>query len=116
MQQHRIERLNKLLFQNILNIVHYELHDSRVQEVNIEYVIVSPDMRDATVYFSLPDESKKLEALDGLNKTSNVIRKRLADSINLRYTPRLHFKFDTNEQRAQIVEGVIEKDRYRYES
>ncbi len=53
MQQHRIDRLNKLLFQSISNIVSFELRDNRLEEVSIEYVIVSPNMRDATVFFSV---------------------------------------------------------------
>lgn len=116
MQQYRIERLNKILFQNISNIVHFELHDERVEEVTVEYVVVSHDMRDATVFFSVFDESNKSEALAGLNKTSAVIRKKLANSMNLRFTPRLHFKFDAHERKAKSVEEVIEKDRERYES
>ncbi len=58
MQQHRIDRLNKLLFQSISNIVSFELRDNRLEEVSIEYVIVSPNMRDATVFFSVFNDEK----------------------------------------------------------
>lgn len=116
MQQHRIDRLNKLLFQSISNIVNFELRDDRLQEVSIEYVIVSPDMGDATVFFSVLNDEKEVLALAGLNSASKVIRKKLADILNLRLTPRLHFKFDKQEHKAQHIEDIIEKDRERNES
>ena len=116
MQQHRIDRLNKLLHPTISNIVNGELRDARLEEVSVEYVIVSPDMRDATVFFSVFDDKKKLLALAGLNSASIVIRKKLADSLNLRLTPRLHFKFNEQEHEAQHIEDIIEKDRERNES
>ena len=116
MQQHRVERLNKLLHQTLSTIIEFELRDSRLEEVHVEYVIVSYDMRDATVFFTVMDEEKKLDALAGLNNASKVIRKKLADSLNLRYTPRLHFKFDTQEPKAQHIEEIIEEERKKYES
>jgi len=116
MQQHRAERLNKLLHQTLSNIIGFELCDRRVENINVEYVIVSSDMRDATVFFSVLDEEKKFVALAGLNNASKVIRKKLADSLNLRFTPRLHFKFDTQESKAQHIEDIIKKERKRNES
>ena len=116
MQQHRIERLNKLLHQTLSNIIGYELRDSRLEEIHVEYVIVSSDMRDATVFFTVLDEEKKIVALEGLNSASKVIRKKLAESLNLRYTPRLHFKFDKQEPKAQHIEEIIEEERKKYES
>jgi ribosome-binding factor A len=116
MQQHRIERLNKLLHQTLSNIISFELRDSRLEEVTVEYVIVSSDMRDATVFFTVLHEEKKFVALEGLNNASKVIRKKLADSLNLRFTPKLHFKFDTQEPKAQRIEEIIEKERERNES
>ncbi|TSA23420.1 30S ribosome-binding factor RbfA [bacterium] len=116
MQQHRIDRLNKLLFQSISNIVSFELRDNRLEEVSIEYVIVSPDMRDATVFFSVFNDEKMDLALAGLNSASKVIRKKLADILNLQFTPRLRFKFDKQEYKAQHIEDMIEKDGERYES
>ena len=114
MQQHRAERLNKLLHKAISNIVSFELIDSRVEGVVIDYVTVSSDMRDATVFFSLADEERKQLAHAGLTSAAKVIRKKLADAINLRYTPRLHFKFDIKGQKALTIEDVIEEDRNRY--
>jgi len=116
MQQHRIERLNKLLHQTLSNIIGFELLDSRLEGVNVEYVNVSSDMRDATVFVTVFDEEKKFVALEGLNNASKVIRKKLADSLNLRFTPKLHFKFDTQEPKAQRIEEIIEKERERNES
>ncbi len=116
MQQHRIDRLSKLLFQSISNIVSFELRDNRLEEVTVNYVIVSPDMRDATVFFSVLNDEKEILALAGLNSASKVIRKKLADILNLRFTPRLHFKFDKQEHKAQHIEDMIEKDRERNES
>jgi len=116
MSDHRHERLNKVLHQLISQIVQFELGDQRLEGITIEYVTVSPDLRDATVFFSVFDEKKKNTTRMGLISAKRYLHRKIAESLNLRITPKLHFKYHDIENRAQHLQNIIEDEKPRYES
>lgn len=116
MADHRHARLNKVLQQMVSQIVQFELMDQRIEDVTIEYVKVSPDLRDGTVFFSVFDEKKKNTALLGLISAKRYIHRKIAESLNLRVTPNLHFKYHDVENRAQQLQNILENEKPRYES
>jgi ribosome-binding factor A len=58
-------------------------------------VIVAPDLKQCKAFISvLGDEASAQETLQGLTSASGYIRRQLAQSLNLRNTPELHFILD----------------------
>lgn len=77
--------------------------------ITISFVDVSPDLKNARVYFTCLDSRLSEEALAGLlNEKAGHFRRRLARSLPLRVAPRLAFFFDHSIGRANHLERLIE--------
>ena len=104
----RPEKLAELIREEIMQIVGFELDDPRVASVAVTGVRVTDNLRDARVFVTVEgtDEEKR-EALAALRKAAPYVRRQLGTSLNLRYTPELHFVRDTVEESANRVEELL---------
>jgi ribosome-binding factor A len=113
----RPEKVAELIREEVSQIVGYELEDPRLERVTVTEVKVADNLRDARVYVVAEGtEEEKAAALKALHKAAPYVRRQLGRSLNLRYTPELHFVRDTVEESATRVEallGEIGQDRDR---
>ena len=74
-----------------------EIKDPRVSGsmISITAAQVTPDMKYATVYFSILDGDPK-ETKKGLDSAKGFIRREIAQRLNLRNTPEFNFVFDNS--------------------
>ncbi|HYE13485.1 MAG TPA: 30S ribosome-binding factor RbfA [Pyrinomonadaceae bacterium] len=104
----RPEKLAESIREEVIQIVGYELEDPRVASVTVTEVRVSENLRDARVFFTAEGtEAERVEALKALQKAAPYVRRQLSMSLNLRYTPELHFVRDTVEESAARVEALL---------
>jgi ribosome-binding factor A len=107
---HRPERIAEALREEITAIVAYELSDPRIQSVSVTKVIVSENLRDASVYVLVEGtEKEKQDAMKALRNAERFVRRQLAFNMDMRRVPYIHFVRDTVEERAIRVEKVIEE-------
>lgn len=88
--------------------------DPRLSSVSISRVLVTPDLKQAKVYFSLPPGGKSTPALKGMQRAKGFFRSHIAKVLNLRYTPELLFYFDSSNEEADRIEALfrqLERDR-----
>ena len=87
-----------------------EIHDPRVGNVTVTSVSVSPDMKNARVYF-VPFASKNPveQVQQGLTHAGGFLRGEVARKLGLRHTPRLEFVFDETIERAARLTDLIDK-------
>ena len=98
----RSERVSGLVHRTLSTIIEHNLWDQRVKNVTVTGVEVSRDLKHAHVYVSvLGDDSETEAAIKALNGARNFLRSRLGEEIRLRYTPELHFRYDSS-----IVDGM----------
>lgn len=98
-----------------------ELKDPRVRGVTVTGVQMSPDMREAKVLVSIMgDEAKQRLSLRGLQNSAGFLQAKIAERIDSRYTPRLHFEIDEGVKKsiavAQILQRVLPKEESVEES
>jgi ribosome-binding factor A len=75
--------------------------------VTITEVTVSPDLRNASVYFlTMGGESTK-ETQKVLRGMVGFFRHELAKAVNLRYVPALTFSADTSFENASTIEKIL---------
>jgi ribosome-binding factor A len=87
-----------------------ELRDPRVRLVTVTGVEVSPDMREAKVRVSvMGSEADQKLTLRGLAASAGYLQSRLADRIEMRYTPRLQFELDEGIKKALEVGKLFDK-------
>lgn len=110
MPTQRQQRVNSLLQEEISRILQHELQDEILSLVTITGVEVSPDLHHARVYASvLGEEPQVREALRMLLRRRRLIQQHLAESVVLRYLPRLSFVADRTAARAQRIEMLLSK-------
>ena len=82
--------------------------DPRLGFVTITHVDVSPDLKSARVFFSClgsEDERKQSQAV--LEKAAGYFQKELGAIINIRYTPKLLFRYDDSYDQGIAVDRAL---------
>ena len=108
----KIERIKKDLIQVIMNAITFgEVKDPRVPKIlTITKITVSKDLHYCHFYFSmLGSEKEKNNALAGLNRASGFFQKLIGERLSLRFTPKIEFRLDTEEEHAYKIDSILEK-------
>ena len=93
-----------------LAVIFRDIKDPRVADnfVSVTSVDVTPDLKFAKVYFSAITGDKK-EIKKGLVSASGFIRKRIADTLNLRITPELVFEPDDSIEYGSHINSLLKQ-------
>jgi ribosome-binding factor A len=87
-----------------------ELKDPRVRDVTVTYVEVSPDLRYAKVHVSvMGDETRQRLSLRGLQNAAGFLQAKIADRIDIRYTPRLTFLLDQGVKHSIAISEILQQ-------
>ncbi|MCG6870951.1 MAG: 30S ribosome-binding factor RbfA [Gammaproteobacteria bacterium] len=111
----RSRRVAELMQRGLAELIQRDLDDPRIGMVTITHVGVSKDYSHAEVYFSCAEGPEHgAEAEKQLNHAAGHLRTGLSKTINLRTTPKLHFRFDTDLERgSRMLETLEELARKR---
>ena len=104
----RQERVEKAIQKEVSNIIHNELNDPRLGFVTITGVELSKDLRDAKIFFSVlgkEQDCKKTKA--ALDSALGLIRKKIAQNIQLRFAPAIIFREDKSSEYSVRIEEVL---------
>ena len=105
-------RVGEELRHLISNVLHRETFYDEILESNnitVTEVNVSPDLKNAKVYFMPLGGKQKNEVLDSLNKLKGYIQKLISSDIKLRQIPRLSFEIDTTFEYADKIDNILFK-------
>ncbi len=94
----------------LMTIISRKLADSALRTLSISHVDLSPDLRNAKVFVSIPFGVDNPESL--IAKLTNqmcFIRKELARSSEFRYLPKLSFHLDHFLAKATKLTELIEQ-------
>ena len=92
MTEHRVERLQELIKEELGSILQREIKDPRVGCASITAVRVSNDKSHVKIYVSvLGDEQQKQDTMAGLESAKGFIRREIGRWVRLRHTPRFTF-------------------------
>jgi ribosome-binding factor A len=87
-----------------------ELKDPRIGLVTVTGVRVTPDLGEATVYFSVLGNTKKRRAtLVGLQSARGVFQSRINEQLKLRKTPTLTFEYDETVEHGVRMTALIDE-------
>ena len=91
----RSERVAHLIQREVARIILCQVRDPRLRSVTLTKVKLSADLRVARIFVSSIDGSKERDlVLQGLGRARRFIRGRLGDSLQLRVTPEIVFRWD----------------------
>jgi ribosome-binding factor A len=104
----RSERVADQIQREVAEIISQELDDPRIGRVTVSGSSLSRDLSNATLYVTLPADGDVKRALEGLNRASGFVRRRLGQRVRMRYVPRLRFAHDATLDRATRVGELID--------
>ncbi|WP_366556338.1 30S ribosome-binding factor RbfA [Aquibaculum sediminis] len=112
-------RVGELLRHELARLINDGVaHDPalRAASITVSEVRVSPDIKNATA-FVLPLAGQNRDAiLPALKRAAPYFRRRLADVVELRYTPRLDFRLDTSFDEAERIDRLLGSERVRQDT
>ncbi len=86
-----------------------EVLDPEAWKINITQVTISPDLRNAKVYFtSIGSEAERIQAEKILTSNKPVLKRELARNLRLRFQPEVEFVLDEELLRAEKVEAILD--------
>jgi ribosome-binding factor A len=116
MSSRRVEKAAEAIRGVVSMAILAELKDPRIRDVTVTYVEVSPDLRHAKVHVSvMGDETRQNLSLRGLQSAAGFLQSKIAERIEIRYTPKLIFLLDQGVKRsiavAQILQQVLPPEK-----
>ena len=103
-------RVNSDVQRVISHVIEFEIKDPRVSSlVSVTRCDVTNDLKQCKSYISVLGSDEDAEnTMEGLRRASGFIRKRLAESLNLRYTPQIEFKLDKSIEYGVMMSKKID--------
>src|SRR5881398_3453256 len=84
------------------------MRDPRIGLVTITGVKMSPDLREARVYWTVHgDAEQRKHTAKGLENARGFLRREIGAELKLRLTPTLHFTYDEAIDRGERIEQLI---------
>ncbi len=113
----RPERVASEMREHISRIISEEIKDPRIGFITVTTVEVTPDLRNAKVFFSsLGGNEEKEGALEGLNSASGYIRKLLGERMRFKFIPELLFRLDKSTEYIIHLNKIFDKIHKEKES
>jgi ribosome-binding factor A len=108
MTHSRLDRVASLIQEEVGRLLTRGLKDPRIGFVTVTGAKVSPDLREAWIYYAVHgDERVRQDTQVGLDAASGFIRRMLGNTIELRVIPRLHFVVDEAIDRGDRIERLL---------
>ena len=108
MDYQRSDRVGNLLLEVVAELLRREIHDPRLQWINLTGVKVSKDLRHAKIYFNLlGTAADKNTVAAGLKSAAGFIRSKVGRKLNLRFVPAIDFVYDDSEDEARRIDALL---------
>jgi len=103
----RNRRVADLLRREVALLIKHSVNDPRLTAMLVTAVDLSPDLSNARIYYTLPDDVDNKEVEVALKKASGFIRYELAARTELRYTPQIRFCYDNSIAHAEHLLSLM---------
>ena len=103
----RPERVAEAIQRELSILLQQKVRDSRISLVTVSKVQMTPDLKQAKVYFLLPKGESSSKALKGMERAKGFFRTSIARALNLRFTPELVFYYDQQNEEIERLEAIF---------
>ncbi len=104
-QKRTADRIQTILSELLLR----DMRDPRLQGLTITEVRIDRELQYADIYINaLGDDSREEETMDALEKAKGFMRHELAQQMDLRTVPHLHFHWDPSLAHAERISEILD--------
>ncbi|GAB6093919.1 ribosome-binding factor A [Desulfatiferula olefinivorans] len=104
----RADRIGMKIQTTLSELLTKKISDPRLDMVTVTGVKLSPDLRDAYIYFTCAGgEKAQKDALHGFESASGFIRSALAKNLGLRFMPKLRFMHDSSFDYGSRIDAIL---------
>jgi ribosome-binding factor A len=108
MEHKRADRVADLILKELAEVLVRKVKDPRLVDITLTKVDVSPDLRNAKVYYSLlGDDQKKDKAAGGLESARGFVKRELGKRLHLRRIPDITFYFDASLEHGSHIDQLL---------
>jgi len=111
----RPKRVAEAISNELSILLLQKVRDNRLRNVTILSVKMSPDLRLATIFYSVDPDSDIKQVSKGFERAKGFFRSQIARRLNLRYTPELVFRYDnkykSNERLEELFQEIAEEKK-----
>jgi ribosome-binding factor A len=108
MSTRRAQKVAEAIREVVSMAILAELRDPRVRDVTVTGVEVSGDLRYAKVHVSvMGSDTQQNLSLRGLQSAAGFLQAKVADRLELRFTPRLSFLLDQGVKKSIAVARIL---------
>lgn len=102
------ERVRELVAQ----VVRTQIKDPRLGMITITDAKITPDLRDATVFYTvLGDAAAQAATADALASANGLVRSTVGKALALRHSPSLTFVLDQVPEHAKHIDELLDAAR-----
>jgi ribosome-binding factor A len=104
------DRIKTLIVNEVLKIIaEGEVKDPRIPKIiTITRISLSKDLHYCHLYFTfLNSDTDKVKVTHGLNSASGFFQKLIGERLKIRFTPKIEFVFDEEEDKAYKISKLL---------
>jgi ribosome-binding factor A len=106
--QARARRLAERIKEIVASTLEFEVKDPRLGFVTITEARVTPDLREATVFYTvLGDEAEQAATAVALESAKGVLRSAVGRQTGIKHTPSLEFIVDAIPDNARHIDDLL---------
>lgn len=111
----RSDRLASQIHRELAGLINNSVKDPRMSPSSVLEVVVTKDLSQAKVYFSVLDQEAAEETLQALKRASGFLQREIGRVLKSRLTPKLVFVYDDTDIRgrnmSELIDSAIAKDK-----
>ncbi len=109
MSKVRQERTAELIQVILSELFLREVSDPRLAGVTVTQVLIYRELQHANIYVNaLGDDEREKEVMDGLASASGFLRSQIAQRLDLRAAPLVHFHWDPRLRYVDEVNSLLD--------
>ena len=104
----RADRVAGHVHKALSDLLQRGIKDPRLSSATITGVRMSPDLRQAKIYYAVYGENIARDEIEnGFKRAKGHIKRALAQSLGLKYMPDIHFYYDESLDRGARIETLL---------
>jgi ribosome-binding factor A len=108
----RARRLAKRIMAIVAEQLTHRIKDPRLAMVTVTAATVTPDLKDASVYYTVyGDESDRAASAAALASAAGVVRSAVGREMGIKFTPTVTFVLDTVGEQSRHIEELLAQAR-----